>query len=54
MQRKRGHIQRNDQPHSQVGVPEAPNEMKEEHLQLNFIPSLQSDMIPVFEAYMLR
>ena len=30
VQRKIGHIQGNDQPHSQVGVTEAPNNTKEE------------------------
>ena len=43
------HIKSNDQPHSQVGVSEAPNNTKEEYPQLKFIPSLQSERIPVFE-----
>ena len=33
-----------------MGVAESPNNTKEEYLQLNFIPSLQSERIPVFEA----
>ena len=54
MQRTRGHIQSNDQPHSQVGVAESPNNTKEEYLQLHFIPSLQSERIPVFEVSLRR
>ena len=37
-----------------MGLAEAPNNMKEEYLQLPFIPSLQSEGIPVFEAYLRR
>ena len=54
MQRTRGHIQSNEQPHSQVGVAESPNNTKEEYLQLHFIPSLHSERISVFEAYLRR
>ena len=38
IQRTRVHIQRNDQHHSQLGVAEAPNNKKEEYLQLYVIP----------------
>ena len=51
---KIGHVQSNYQPHSQVSLAEAPNSMKEEYLQLRFIPSLQSERIPVFEASVRR
>ena len=34
MQRTRGNIQSNDQTHSQVGVEEAPNNTKQEYLQI--------------------
>ena len=54
MKIKRGHIQSNDQPDSQVDVIETPNNTKEEYLQLQFIPSLQSERIPIFEASLLR
>ena len=54
IERTRGHTQSNDQPHSQVGVAEATNNTKEEYLQLYFIPSLQSERIPLFEASLLR
>ena len=33
---------------------EAPNIMQEEYLQLYFIPSLQSDRIPLFKASLSR
>ena len=54
MKIKRGHIQSNDQPHSQVDVIETPNNTKDKYLQLQFIPSLQSERIPIFEASLLR
>ena len=38
--------------HSQVGVVESPKKLQEEYLQLHVIKSLQSDRIPVFEAYL--
>ena len=50
----RGHIQSNEQPHSQVGVAEASNNTKEEYLQVNFTPSMHSDRIPVFETSLRR
>ena len=54
VQRTRGNIQSNDQPHSQVGVAESHNNTKDEYLQLQFIPSLQSERIPVFDASIRR
>ena len=33
---------------------EAPKKMQEEYLKVHFIPSLQSDRIPVFEASLRR
>ena len=53
-QRKIGHIQSNDQIHSQVIVVEFPQKAQEEYLQLYFISYLQRDRIPVFEAYLRR
>ena len=53
-QKKIGPIKRNEQINSQVGVEEAPNKTHEKYLQLHFIPYLQSDRIPVFEASLCR
>ena len=54
IQSKRGHIQSNNQNYIHVGVAEAPNNTKEEYLQLHFIPSLQSERIPVFDESLRR
>ena len=48
LQRTMGNIQSNYQLRSQVVVEESPKNMQEEYLLLHFIPSLQSDRIPVF------
>ena len=37
-----------------MGVAEAPNNNKGKYLQLHFIPSLQSERIPVFEVSLRR
>ena len=52
IQRTRGTFQHNEQISSQVGVSEAPTKMQEEQLQLEFIPYMRSDRIPLFEASM--
>ena len=54
MQRERGPDQSSDQLHSQVRVAESPKKTHEEYIQLNFIQSLNSDRIPVFEASLRR
>ena len=48
LQRTMGNIQSNYQLRSQVVVEESPKNMQEEYPLLHFIPSLQSDRIPVF------
>ena len=54
LQRTMGNIQSNYQLRSQVVVEESPKNMQEEYLLLHFIPSLQSDRIPVFESSLCR
>ena len=54
MKNTRGNTRINDQPHIQVSVSEAPNNIKEQSLQLQFIPYLQSERITVFEASLRR
>ena len=54
MQRTRGNIERNYQPHGKLGVAEASNNKKEKYLQLHFIPSIQSERIPIFQASLRR
>ena len=53
-QSTRGRIKRNEQNHSQVKVTEAPKKMQVKYIQLHFIPYLQSDRIPLFEASLRR
>ena len=53
-QMARGPAQTSNQIHNQVSVTEAPKKMQEEYLQLQFIPSLHSESIPVFEALLRR
>ena len=48
LQRERGTSKISERIHSQVSVSEAPNKIQKENLQLHFIPSLQSERIPVF------
>ena len=48
LQRTRGLVQHNEQIHIQVRVVKAPTNIQGQYLQLIFIPSLQSDRIPVF------
>ena len=54
LQRKRGPNQRSDQINSQVMMAEPTNKTQEEHLHVQFIPYLQSEMIPAFEESLCR
>ena len=50
MQRAIGPAKRRDHNHGQGTIKEAYNKTQEEYPQFRFIPSLQSERIPVFQA----
>ena len=50
----RGTAKNGDLNNDQVSVTEAPGNTQEEYLQLNFISSLQSERVIVFEASLRR
>ena len=50
----RGTVQTSDQISSQVSVAEATKKTQENYLQLECIPYLQSDRIPVFDELICR